>query len=304
VAVAVPWLWRNAAACGKPLGLVGLEALEGTILYRDGALMRQMTPDLAGLASLFTAVQIKMIGNLRAFAEGVGGWGGCGALLALFGAMSWHRLNRPTSKKLRWCLIPAVAALAVGASAWSAESLDALLALWPVAAAYGWAFLLLLLDRLQLESRIPGALAVAAVMALTALPTVLRVIPPRSGLTYPPYFHRYAGWAGSLVGQDEWIMTDMPWATAWYADKTSVLVPDSMDGFYALHEKTHKISLAYFTLLTFNRPWMRDLAAPGAPEGEWYQILRDGRVPGDFPLPFGHFIVGGDQFLMSDRARW
>lgn len=303
-AAVAPWVARNLAACGRPFGLLVLEMLDGTILYRDGALMRMNDPRLASVASLVTAMQLKSIANLRAFAGGLGGWGGCGMLLALFGAMYFHRLNRPTSRRLRWCLLPAVAVLAAGASLFSADSLGALLILWPVAAAYGWAFLLLLLDRLQLESRLPGAVAVAAVMAVTALPMLLNVIPPRSGLTYPPYFHRYAGWVGSLVGEDEWIATDMPWASAWYARRTSVLLTDSMDDFYAFHERVHPVSVVWFTLLTFNRPWMRDLAAPRAPESEWYQILRDGRVPADFPLPHGHFIVGGDQFLLSDRPRW
>lgn len=303
-AAVAPWVARNLAACGSPFGLLGYEMLDGTILYRDGILMRTPAPELASAASLVTAVQLKMIANLREFAQGLPGWGGCGALLALFGAMYWHRLNRPVSKALRWCLLPAVAALAIGASMFSADSMNALLVLWPVAAAYGWAFLLLLLDRLQLESRIPAAMAVAAVTGLTALPTLLQVIPPKTGLTYPPYFHRYAGWVGSLMEDGEWLATDMPWATAWYAGRTSVLLPDSVDSFYEFHEKTHPFAMAYFTLLTFNRPWMRDLAAPNAPEGDWYQILRDGRVPKDFPLPYGHFIVGGDQFLLADRQRW
>ncbi len=36
---------------------------------------------------------------------------------------------------------------------------------------------------------------------------------------------------GQLAQPDEWVTTDMPWATAWYADRASLWLPDSISDF-------------------------------------------------------------------------
>lgn len=303
-AVVAPWLARDASLCGRPFGMLLWEALDGTYLYRDGMLERRLSVELPGVAAAWTAIQFKGIANLRDVLCGLAGWGGTGLLAGLWAAGLLHRYRRPASRRLRWWLIPAAVVLAVGAAAFGAESMGGLLPLWAVAAAYGWAFLLIQLERMEIDSRLVAALPVAAVLIVTALPMVVRVLPPKTGVTYPPYFHRYAAWAGGLAEEGEWLATDMPWATAWYAGRASVLTPASMDDFLAVHERVHPLGMAYFTLATFNKPWMRDLAGTGAPEADWYRILRDGRVPSTFPLQEGHFLLGGDQLLLSDRVRW
>lgn len=298
-----PWLWRNVQVCGHMFGLLPFMMLDGTHLYDGGVLLRSTAADLPSLASLYYAVQLKAIANLRATAAGLSGLGSTGVFLALAVSTLLHRFNRPTSRTLRWCALGAAASLALGASLFGPECLRALLILWPVAIAYGAAALLLAIDRLQLESRLLIALPVVAALLVTAFSSVLMMLPPRTGGTYPPYFHRYVGWAGHWLEKDEWVATDMPWATAWYADRTSVLLPKGMDDFYELHAK-HPISMVYLTLLTLNKPWMRDLMRKDAVEGDWYRVLSEGRVPSDFPLQHGNFIVGGDQYVLMAEPRW
>ncbi len=58
----------------------------------------------------------------------------------------------------------------------------------------------------------------------------------RTGLPYPPYFHRYIGWVATMLEPEECLVTDIPWATAWYGGRTSVLLPRHIDDFYDLHE--------------------------------------------------------------------
>jgi len=300
----VPWMARNVALCGRPFGFVVRELLADTTLFPGDALARSLSAELPDVASAFYALQIKAVANLRTFfAQGFGLASG-GILLALFGAMYLHRFVRHASRTLRWCLLPAGAIAILNAAAFGAESLRALVVFWPLALPYGWAFFLVLLDRLQFEMRAFASAAITAVLLLTALPLLAHVLPPRSGLPYPPYFHSYVGWVTAMLEPDECLTTDIPWATAWYGGRTSILLPRDIDGFYQIAEKHQRISLAYFTTVTRDKPWVRGLSDPSAPEHSWYQVFAAGKVPGNFPLTHGRFIAGNDQLLLADRPRW
>ena len=300
----VPWLARNLSVSGNPFGLVFHDLLAGTYLFPGDALARSIQPDLPDAITAFYAVQLKTMENLRNFLAAGGGFSSGGLLLALFGAMYLHRFVRPASRALRWCLLPAAGLTILVAAAFGEESLRALALFWPLAIPYGWAFFLVLLDRLQFEMRFFAAAAVSAVMAVTALPLALHVLPPRSGLPYPPYFHSYAGYVTGMLAPDECLVTDIPWATAWYGGRTSILLPRNIDGFYEIELNHHKIALAYFTTVTRDKPWVRGLSDPTAPEYSWYQIFSAGRVPQNFPLTHGRLLAGGDQLVLADRPRW
>lgn len=299
-----PWLVRNANLSGNPFGLVFHELLDGTYLFPGDALVRSIRPELPDAGATLYAMQIKMLGNLRQFFSAGFGLGGTGILWGLFAAMFFHRFVRPASRTLRWCILPALFLAGVLAAAGNEKSLRALAIFWPLAIPYGWAFFLVLLDRLQFEVRFFATAAISAVMFLTGLPLLLNVLPPRTGLPYPPYFHRYIGWISTMVGAEECLVTDIPWATAWYGGRTSILLPKDIDGFYEIDGTHQKIAMAYFTTVTRDKPWVRGLSDPTAPENSWYQVFAAGKVPGNFPLTHGRFIAGSDQLLLADRPRW
>ena len=187
---------------------------------------------------------------------------------------------------------------------WRARSKLALAIFWPLAIPYAWAFFLVLLDRLQFEVRYFASAAITAVMFLTAFPLLVSVVPPRTGLPYPPYFHRYVGWVSTMLEPGECLTTDIPWATAWYGGRTSIQLPKDIDGFYEMNGQHQMISLAYFTTATRDKPWVRGLSDPTAPEYSWYQVFSAGKVPGNFPLTHGRFLAGSDQLILADRPRW
>ncbi|MDY0150488.1 MAG: hypothetical protein RBT03_10445 [Kiritimatiellia bacterium] len=304
VLLVMPWLVRNILACGHPLGLVFHAMLTDSYLFPGDVLFRSLAPELPDFGAALYAVQLKMMTNLRQFSVQGLGWADGGILLALFGAMYLHRFVRPSSRRLRWCLIPAALVLVLVASTFGEESLRGLVVYWPLAIPYAWAFFLVLLDRLQFEIRFFAAAAISIVMFLAGLPLLLNVLPPRTGLPYPPYFHRYIGWVSNMLEPGDVMVTDIPWATAWYGGKTAILLPDHIDDFYTIHEHHQPIAMAYFTTETRNKPWVRGLSDPSAPEHSWYQIFAEGKVPTNFPLTHGRFIAGTDQFLLADRVRW
>lgn len=300
----MPWIARNMAISGRSFGLAPLTLYAHSLLFPGDSLFRMLNPELPDFSAALYAIQLKVMSNLREFmAQGFGLSSG-GILWALFGAMYLHRFVRPSSRRLRWCLLPAAAGLVLVAAAYGAETPSTLLVLWPLAIPYAWAFFLVLLDRLQFEVRFFAAAALSVVMFLAGLPLLLNVLPPRTGLPYPPYFHRYIGWVSSMTAPDECMITDIPWAVAWYGGTTAIRLPRHMDLFFEIHENHHPVAVAYFTTVTRNKPWVRELSDPIAPEYSWYQIFSSGHVPSGFPLTHAHFIAGTDQLLLADRRRW
>jgi hypothetical protein len=93
----------------------------------------------------------------------------------------------------------------------------------------------------------------------------------------------------------------MPWATAWYGQRTSLLLPVTLDEFYAINDYNKRISGLYFTTLTRNKPYVRQLYR--GPYETWFPIL-EGRIPATFPLSQGFPIGNMDQLFLTDRARW
>lgn len=303
-AVVAPWVWRNLAACGMPFGLAPYAVLGGTHLFEGDAAMRVLHPEMPSANALLYAVQVKMMANLRAFAtEGVG-LGGAGVLLALFGAMFLHRFVRPCSRVLRWCLLAAGLAALLWASATGEKEPAGVALLWPLAIPYAWAFFLVLADRVQFEYRVFAALSVAGVVVFSSLAFLLNVLPPRTGLPYPPYHHPYVQWVAGLTGEEEALASDIPWATAWYGGRTSVLLPKDVEGYYEVTRTGLALPVAYFTTETRNKPWVRGLADRMAPEYSWYQLFSTHKLPTDFPLRAARYIAGNDQMVLADRARW
>lgn len=298
------WIWRNVAACGNPLGLVFHTMLADTYLFTGDALVRSIAPRLPEVGTAVYAVQIKWMANMREFYADGFGWGSAGMLLALFGAMFFHRFVRPSSRTLRWCILPAAGLAIFIAAAFNRESLAGTTLYWPLVIPFAWAFLLVLLDRLQFELRYFGVAAISVVMFLHGLPMLLNVLPPRTGLPYPPYFHRYIGVVSSMVEPQECLGTDIPWATAWYGGKTSILLPKDIDGYFTIHQTIQPIPVLYFTTVTRDKPWARGLADPIAPENSWYQLFSLSRAPANFPLTQGRLLAGSDQLIMADNEHW
>jgi hypothetical protein len=97
--------------------------------------------------------------------------------------------------------------------------------------------------------------------------------------------------------------TDMPWATAWYGNRVSVLLPKDLDDFYEINDYKQYISGIYITALTKNRPFAKDLLTGS--EKPWLPLM-SGRPPVDFPLKQAISLNARsqDQVFISDRDRW
>lgn len=229
--VMAPWLVRNYQLCGHPFGTAGYAVLEDTWVYPEHNLSRSLNPNLAN-RTLADAVWGKFADNSRRLIQeelpSLGlAWVGC---FFIVGLMVPYR-NSWTAR-LRTFLIPSIALIAVvqalGRTQLSDDSPffnseNLLILFGPLCIVYGVSFFLLLLDGMNLPGPQVRHLIIGLFLALACAPLLFTVLGrTRSTVSYPPYNPPYISYFGAVIPKQDLMMSDIPWAWAWYADKKSV----------------------------------------------------------------------------------
>jgi hypothetical protein len=190
----------------------------------------------------------------------------------------------------------------VGAGFFGKEAYQYYHMFWPFVILYGLAFFSILLDRLDLSIELYKTGLTTLVIGLTAFPLLATVfLSPAPGLPYPPYYAPFVMRVSELLKPNEVMCTDMPWATAWYGQRTSILLPKTLDDYYEINDYRKYISGLYITTITKDRPFMSSLI--DGSEKTWFPILM-GRLTADFPLKHGFALNGQDQIFLTDSVRW
>jgi len=224
-----------------------------------------------------------------------------GLMAALFVTTYFFRFARPTTHVLRFGLLAGITGLVLTGSLFDESSIRTVAIFTPLIIIYGLSFYYLLIDRMQLTVPLFRNAMIGLIILLSALPLIFTLMPPRSGYPYPPYYPQYIGVIAPMLNEDELMCTDMPWATAWYGHRSSILVPTTLEEFYKINDMQKRISGIYFTTLTRNMPYVSNLVT--GPFSSWYPIFRE-MIPMDFPLTEAFFISNRDQLFLTDRPRW
>jgi hypothetical protein len=295
-----PWLARNQMVSGGPLGLAPYTALDNAGPYESGTLERSITPTVS-IGKTVAELQTKgLVGLAKIYNGGLRSLGD-GLFISLFLTAFFYRFVRPPVHRFRWCFALSMLLLVLIASVFAESTVRLLHIFWPLIIIYGLAFFFILLDRLQLRVRLYNLGVTILFIALAALPLVFTMAPPRAGVPYPPYFPPFIMHVSKLLNADELMCSDMPWATAWYGNRTSLLLPSTIDDFYEINDYNKRVSGLYFTTLTRNKGYAKDLLT--GPERSWFPLL-EGRIPNDFPLTQGFPLNNMDQLFLTDRVRW
>ncbi len=313
--VLTPWIIRNVAVSGTWFGTAGYAFAENTFLYPDSSLMQSINPTLS-LAAGIKPYAYKILPNLDTlFHTGIfslgGGWLG---MLFLVGLMLNFR--NATAQRLRYFALMSLAvfmfAQALGKTPVSELSPilnteNLLVLLTPLVVIFGTAFFLILLEQLTLPAITVRYGIIALLVLVACQPLIARIMFKTAPISYPPYspqeIQRVSGW----TTPDALIMSDMPWAVAWYGQRQSVwLTLDTQDDFYALHKKIKPVQALYLTSLTMDGKFLSDWMQDG--KQGWgnfvYKILKDQRLPDKFPLtkmPEGLFPM---RVFLADQDRW
>jgi len=291
-----PWIIRNYQVSGQPFGLTPYLALNGNDPNLTHSFERKVTPSMDNWGR---DLKIKWLANTRKFYDTALPGAGNGIIMAFFITTYFFRFARDRIHALRMGLLASMVLLFIVAGLFDEGTLRVFSIFWPIIILYGISFFHLLLDRLQPSLPIFRSGLIAAVVITTALPLVMTLMPPRKGFPYPPYYPTFTTSVTRYLYEDDLLCTDMPWATAWYGNRSSLLLPATVDEFYKINDLKKRISGIYFTTLTRDLPFLRGLS--NGPYVSWIDPLVRKVIPANFPLTEGMFVNEPDQLFLTDR---
>ena len=314
--VLTPWIIRNETVSGTPFGTAGYAVAEGTSAFPRFQLERSIHPELTH-AMWFTPYLQKFFNNARAILTGdlLKTFGTCAG--ALFFAGLFLNFRSPGAQRGRYFLLMCLGVFVVvqalgrtGLSDLSPEinSENLLVLLVPLVLMFGASFFFTLLEQTTLPLVELRYVVIGLFVMLCCLPLMFVLLPPRTvPVVYPPYYPPQIQQAASWMKPDELMMSDVPWAVAWYGDRQCVwLTLDWQDDFSAINKNLKPVQALYLTPQTmdgrFVTEWME------GSERSWggflLKALNDRRVPDKFPLtksPAGFFP---EQLFLTDHERW
>ena len=217
---------------------------------------------------------------------------------------------------LLMCLGVFTAVEALGRTDWSTQSPvvngeNLLVLLVPLVIMYGTVFFMTFLERVEIplpEYQLVIRYGVAGVFVLLmCLPAVGKRFADRTtALAYPPYYPPEIQLAAGWMKPGELMMSDVPWAVAWYGDRQCVwLTLNSADDFYAVNDFLKPVQALYLTSETMDVKLLSDCLRTSL--DSWGNFVLKMTTEGvhNFPLrvspPAG--VIESGVFL-TDRPRW
>jgi hypothetical protein len=310
-----PWIVRNELVSGTAFGTAGYAALEGTFLFPRFQLERSLHPDMTFVLRLSPYAH-KFLDNAREIlTDGLlkigGGWAG-----VLFFAGLFLGFRSTGARRVRYFLLMCLGIFIVVQSLGRTQLSDMspeinsenlLVLLVPLVLVFGTSFFFTLLDQMtlplvQLRYAIVGLFA-----GLCCLPLVFALLAKTDPRVYPPYFPPEIQQAASWMKPDELMMSDVPWAVAWYGDRQCVwLTLDAQDQFFALNDYVKTVQALYLTPLTMDGKFVSDWIRTG--EFSWGSFIIDSvvknKIPPAFPLRDAPTGFLPDRLFLTDRERW
>jgi len=297
--VLTPWIIRNVSLSGLPFGTSTFAILENSGISPDDRLERSLNPELfkvihAPLPFLTATAYVfwqKLVANCRGIFQSdipklAGSWVSAFFLVGLL-----VRFRNPALGRLRLFLLASLAMLivaqALGRTKISDDSPELnsenlLVLVAPVVMIYGVGFFFVVLEQVELPFVQFRSAAAGVFACLASLPLLFTILPPRTNpIVYPPYYPPGIQHAAGWIKEDELMMSDIPWAVAWYGQSQCVSLPLSARGdFFAINDYLKPISALYLTPQTIDH-WTQ--------MGDWGNLFLQTQrlLPGDsskYPL--------------------
>jgi hypothetical protein len=319
-----------------PFGTATFAIIENSSISPEDRFERSLNPDLLrGIHNSFpfltAAAHIfwqKLVANCRGIVQSdlpkLGGtWVSGFFLVGLL-----VRFRNPKLSRLRIFLLAALLVLvvtqALGRTKLSDDSPDInsenlLVLLAPLVIIYGVSLFFVVLEQVELPFPQLRTAAVVLFGMVACLPLILTLLPPRtSPVAYPPYYPPSIQTAVGWSKEDELMMSDIPWAVAWYGQSQCVgLTLNVRLDFFALNDFLKPISALYLTPQTVDRwtssgDWgnlflqtMRVLAT----DSSGYPLSLNLRLPQregqGIPFPLTYLQAGWPmQLLFTFRQHW
>lgn len=313
-AVVTPWLVRNHQVSGTLFGVPGFAWASQTDPFPALQLERQFQPDLNRVEEAHLARKFG-VGLKTLFTEQLPTLGGTW-LVAFFFVGLAVRFISPGLQRLRTFTVLSLVVLAVVqclgrthltdlTPVVNSENLLALLT--PLIAIPAVALFFTLLDNMDLPHPLLRYPVGALFLLITASPLIVTFLPPRTfPVAYPPYYPPFLARVAAYFAPADLIMTDQPWAMAWYGRREAILLTlNPGDDFRALHVNVKTVKGLYLTQFTLDRRFTSEMVLKDSAWGGFVVscvVLK--KVPEGFPLRAAPTGFLPEHFLLADRERW
>ncbi len=261
-------LWpvmRNNSVTGIPLGTAYLTLYSGLGEGSEEAVMRSGSLDDApaivdGILGKILRTSLLQLTDIVPFLGGM-------IVAPLFFVCLLHPFKRASIANFRWAILLmfvgnslALAFFGVTRDPLDPNQLHILFA--PIMTAYGLAFISILWTRLDIVTATPLLrnvhyfiiIFICALPLILSLPLKVRVgmhVRDRGGVPHwPPYYApALATGLKSVVEPNQLVVSDQPWAVAWYADRMSVWLPPARGEFESLERNASDLRTPFHGIL-------------------------------------------------------
>jgi hypothetical protein len=315
VIILTPWIVRNEMVSGTAFGTAGYAVAEGTFVFPRFQLERSTHPDLTFVTRLAPYAQ-KLLGNARQILTGdllkIGGsWAGVLFFAGLF--LGFRSLGaRRVRYFLLMCLAVFIVVQALGRTQLSdmspeVNSENLLVLLVPLVFIFGASFFFTLLEQMVLPMRQLRYAVIGLFVGLCCLPLAFALWFKTAPLAYPPYYPPEIQQTASWMKPGELMMSDVPWAVAWYGQRQCVwLALDSQSEFFAVNDYIKPVQALYLTPETMNGKFVSDWVE--SHQFSWgnfiIQAVLQNKIPPEFPLHNAPTGFLPERLFLTDRERW
>ena len=317
-----PWVIRNCLVSGLPFGTATYAILENNRLFPGHTLQRSLDPNLSlpGLAFVRLSWS-KLLSNGSLIVQNdlprIGGtWAGSFFLVGLL-----LPVGEPKTRRLGAFLAVSTAVLALVQALGRTQlfgdspeinSENLLVLLVPGLWIYGANFFYLLLAQVDETLSFLRPIIIGAFGLITCLPMVLALLEAnRSPVVFPPYYPPSIQAAAGFVKSDELMMSDIPWAVAWYGHEQCAWLTQSKRDFFVINDHQKRIQALFLTHATGGETFIGFDNWVHAGEEGWGDFIlscllrkEQGKPgpPADFPLEFWQNGWPLD-FLLTSREK-
>ncbi len=310
-----PWVWRNLTESGTPFGTAGYALVDGTFTLTENRLARSLQPDFSGV-TLFALLN-KLSANAREILQNQmpklgGSW-----VTALFLTGLLLSFRSLALRRLRYFLLATllvfVVVQALGKTQLSVDSPEfntenLLVLVVPLVFIYGAGLFFQLLDQMNLKIREFRYLVIGVVGIIACLPMIFIFLTPKTRpWQYPPYYPPAIQELSGYMKPSELIMSDIPWAVAWYGDRQCVWLTANADAdYFAISDFLKPIKALYLTPLTTDSRILSEWVRPGLKSWPTFilEFLFNKRAPEKFPLRVAREGYFPEQLFLCDWERW
>jgi hypothetical protein len=302
------WILRDLKVSKTPFGIAPIALLDN-IGHTETGWMRSNGFDRSELS--IQAFGERVVANFKDQLSTIYGLLGGLSVTPFFLVALLHRFKRSEVNGFKWLLLLMLVGAFTGSVLTGTNSQElspnqTLILVGPAIAIYGFASVLILLSRLDLRLSLSRYTTYTVFFLITGLPTLLGFFPSNTPIQFPPYAPGVMNQIGTWTKPSEIVCSDMPWATAWYADRKSLLLPWTRKQFYEYHDFQPlggPVVALYLTPLTLDRKFSSDMRF--GEYQDWATILLGlPRGLDEFPLQSRIELADNRCLLLMDRDRW